>query len=269
MGVTRAGKLLADMPMRAPSLVIAVLAFVAGCPGKNEGGAVSPPVAPGQPTSAAPPTSAAAVPSTTVTAATATATPSVSPETSAWPPKCPAGWHGPVPMLVNQSPCPSTYTPWQTMGSPPQAMCGLNCNADVDCCGSVGFLCRDGMCKMNPDGRRAPIAPHPVEASSPTAPEAGPPKNAEAVVRAQIHPEAKHCYEEGLRSAPGMVGRVVLRVHVAPDGHVDESIVASNDGLTSSVADCIASAASRAQFEPPGELGSTISIPFNFVRKTP
>jgi hypothetical protein len=230
--------------VRALPLLVVALAFIAGCPGKNEGGAVSPPVAPGQPISAAP-------------------------SASAWPPKCPAGWHGLTPMLVNQSPCPPRYTPWQTMGSPPQAMCGLQCDADADCCGSVGFLCRDGMCKMNPDGVMAPIAPHPVEASPATALEAGPPKNAESVVRGQIHPLAKRCYQEGLRSDPSLVGRVVIRLHVAPDGKVDQSIVASNDGLTSSVADCIASAASQAQFEPPGEMGSTISIPFNFVRKTP
>jgi hypothetical protein len=37
--------------------------------------------------------------------------------------------------------------------------------------------------------------------------------------------------------------------------------------LDASVASCIASAARGAKFDPPGPNGSTISIPFNFVKQ--
>jgi hypothetical protein len=92
-------------------------------------------------------------------------------------------------------------------------------------------------------------------------------RDAEAVIRGQIHPRARRCYQEGLRSDPSQAGRLVIRVHIAPSGDVDESIVASNNGLASSVADCVADAARQAHFDPPGDLGSTISIPFNFIRE--
>ena len=64
--------------------------------------------------------------------------------------KCPAVWHGSPPMLVNQFPCPPSYTAWETMGATKQRMCALKCSTDLDCCGSVGFQCKAGTCKMGP-----------------------------------------------------------------------------------------------------------------------
>jgi acyl-coenzyme A thioesterase PaaI-like protein len=65
---------------------------------------------------------------------------------------------------------------------------------------------------------------------------------------------------------PTQVGRIVIVIRVAGNGDVDSSRVAVNDGISAVVADCIAEVARHAHFEPPGEPGSTISIPFNFVR---
>jgi hypothetical protein len=94
-----------------------------------------------------------------------------------------------------------------------------------------------------------------------------PVSNAEAVIRSQIHPGAKRCYQRGLESNPGQAGKLVILIKVAPSGEVDSVNVASNTGLDPGVAACIASVARRAKFDPPGASGSTISVPFNFVKQ--
>ena len=94
-----------------------------------------------------------------------------------------------------------------------------------------------------------------------------PVSNAEAVIRSQIHPGAKRCYQKGLESDPTQAGRIVILIKVSPSGEVDSASVASNSGLSAGVAACIASVARRAKFDAPGANGSTISVPFNFVKQ--
>jgi len=94
-----------------------------------------------------------------------------------------------------------------------------------------------------------------------------PVSNAEAVIRSQIHPGAKRCYQKGLESDPTQAGRLVIMIKVAPSGEVDSVSVASNSGLAPGVASCISSVARRAKFDAPGSNGSTISVPFNFVKQ--
>ena len=91
--------------------------------------------------------------------------------------------------------------------------------------------------------------------------------NAEAVIRSQIHPGAKRCYQKGLENDPTQSGRIVILIKVSPSGEVDSASVASNSGLSGGVAGCIASVARRAKFDAPGANGSTISVPFNFVKQ--
>ena len=91
--------------------------------------------------------------------------------------------------------------------------------------------------------------------------------NAEAIIRSQIHPGAKRCYQKGLESDPTQAGRLVILIKVAPSGEVDSVAVSANTGLSAGVASCIQSVARRAKFDPPGASGSTISVPFNFVRQ--
>jgi hypothetical protein len=91
--------------------------------------------------------------------------------------------------------------------------------------------------------------------------------NAEAVIRSQIHPGAKKCYQRGLESDPTQAGKLVILIKVAPSGEVDTVTVQSNSGLSSTVAGCIQSVARRAKFDPPGASGSQISVPFNFVKQ--
>jgi hypothetical protein len=91
--------------------------------------------------------------------------------------------------------------------------------------------------------------------------------NAEAVIRSQIHPGAKKCYQRGLESDPTQAGKLVILIKVAPSGEVDTATVQSNSGLSASVASCIAAVARRAKFDAPGPSGSQISVPFNFVKQ--
>jgi TonB family protein len=94
-----------------------------------------------------------------------------------------------------------------------------------------------------------------------------PVSNAEAIIRSQVHPGAKRCYQKGLESDPTQSGRIVISIKVSPSGEVDSASVASNSGLSAGVAACIAAVARRAKFDAPGASGSTINVPFNFVKQ--
>ncbi|MDP9002002.1 MAG: AgmX/PglI C-terminal domain-containing protein [Myxococcota bacterium] len=91
--------------------------------------------------------------------------------------------------------------------------------------------------------------------------------NAEAVIRSQIHPGAKKCYQRGLESDPTQAGKIVILIKVAPSGEVDTATVQSNSGLSPAVAACISAVARRAKFDAPGPSGSQISVPFNFIKQ--
>ena len=91
--------------------------------------------------------------------------------------------------------------------------------------------------------------------------------NSEAIIRSQIFPGAKRCYQKGLESDPTQAGKLVIMIKVAPSGEVDSASVASNTGLAASIAACIVSVSRRAKFDAPGANGSTLSVPFNFVKQ--
>jgi hypothetical protein len=94
-----------------------------------------------------------------------------------------------------------------------------------------------------------------------------PVSNAEAIIRSQIFPGAKRCYQRGLEQDPTQAGKLVILIKVAPSGEVDSVTPSSNTGLSASVASCIAGVARRAKFDAPGANGSSISVPFNFVKQ--
>lgn len=96
-----------------------------------------------------------------------------------------------------------------------------------------------------------------------------PVSNAEAVIRSQIHPGAKRCYQRGLETDPSQAGKLVMLIKVAPNGEVDSASSLSNSGLSAQVVSCITAVIRRAKFDPPGANGSSISVPFNFVRQGP
>jgi hypothetical protein len=91
--------------------------------------------------------------------------------------------------------------------------------------------------------------------------------DAEAVIRSQIHPGAKRCYQRGLDSDPNQAGKLLLSIRVAPSGEVESANISTDAGLSAAVANCIAAVARRARFSPTGPGGATIVVPFGFVRQ--
>ncbi len=87
---------------------------------------------------------------------------------------------------------------------------------------------------------------------------------AETVLRGQINPAAKSCYENDPDSTSRQPGRLVLLIKVTPAGEVDSVSVSSNIGLSPSVASCITTAAGAAKFAAPGANGATVRAAFTF-----
>ncbi len=92
-----------------------------------------------------------------------------------------------------------------------------------------------------------------------------PVNNAERVV-AGLRAKFRSCYNTGLQSDPTMQGSVTISAKIAPNGEVSSADIASNNGLSSTVASCIARAVRNANFDAPGGTGSTINIPVKFLQ---
>jgi hypothetical protein len=86
-------------------------------------------------------------------------------------------------------------------------------------------------------------------------------------VIANLRGRFRACYQTGLNSDPSMSGKVLISARVGPNGEVTGADVASNTGLSPSVAQCIAGHVRRATFSPPGGGGSTLQIPVTFVQQ--
>jgi hypothetical protein len=93
-----------------------------------------------------------------------------------------------------------------------------------------------------------------------------PVNNAERVV-AGLRAKFRSCYNQGLQSDPTMQGAVTISAKIAPNGEVSSADIASNSGLSDSVAKCIARAVRNANFDAPGGTGSSINIPVKFVQQ--
>lgn len=91
-----------------------------------------------------------------------------------------------------------------------------------------------------------------------------PVSNAEAVIRSQLQPRARACYNAALAQDPTISGKLVLSIQVGADGSVTG---VSASGMGGQIAGCISAAARRLQFASPGAGGSTIGTSFNFVKQ--
>ncbi len=91
-----------------------------------------------------------------------------------------------------------------------------------------------------------------------------PVSNAEAVLRSQLQPRARACYNAALANDPTVAGKLVLSIQVGADGSVTG---VSASGMGGQLAGCISAAARRLQFASPGAGGSSISTSFNFVKQ--
>ncbi len=92
----------------------------------------------------------------------------------------------------------------------------------------------------------------------------GPAPRAETVVRGQINPAAKSCYENDPDSKSKSPGRLVMLIKLTPAGDIDSVDVSNNVGVSPAVASCIAAAAGAARFAPPGAKGTTVRAAFTF-----
>ena len=87
--------------------------------------------------------------------------------------------------------------------------------------------------------------------------------HAETVIRGQINPAAKICYESDADSKSKRPGRLAIVIKLTPAGEVD-SVSVSSVGLSPAVASCITTAARAAKFAAPGANGATVRAAFTF-----
>ena len=95
-----------------------------------------------------------------------------------------------------------------------------------------------------------------------------PVNNAEAVIRSQIYAWRQALLPEGPRERPVPIGQARLvdqgRHRAARSTRRRRR---SNSGLSAQVASCIATVGATCEVRPPGSSGSTISVPFNFLKQ--
>ncbi len=88
--------------------------------------------------------------------------------------------------------------------------------------------------------------------------------HAETVIRGQINPAARSCYENDPDSKSRQPGRLNILIKLTATGEVDSVGVANNVGLSPSVVSCITTAAGAARFAAPGPKGATVRASFAF-----
>jgi hypothetical protein len=91
------------------------------------------------------------------------------------------------------------------------------------------------------------------------------PDLAQTLARARAR--VRHCYQTGLNSDPVMAGKLIVTARLAPNGEVASASVATNTGLSQTVASCVVSTTKRLQFMPPaGGAGATLQFAATFSR---
>jgi hypothetical protein len=115
--------------------------------------------------------------------------------------------------------------------------------------------CSDCVTRVTPVGD---VTVGPIQTATPIA-------NMESVVRSQIFPRARRCYQRGLENDPTMSGKLVIGIKIDPSGEVSSASVARNTGLSSQVASCIIAGSRSAMFAQ--NPGGTLTVPFTFVRR--
>ncbi len=98
----------------------------------------------------------------------------------------------------------------------------------------------------------------------PSEPSSAPGPRPEDVIRAQINPPARTCFENDPTSRSTQLARLVTVIKVTPAGDVDSVIVANSYGLSPAVVSCILNAARAAKFAPPGSSGAVMRAEFTF-----
>jgi hypothetical protein len=99
------------------------------------------------------------------------------------------------------------------------------------------------------DGWAAASAPSPLAAT---------------VLRGQVNPAARSCYENDPDAKSRRPGRLILLIKLTPTGDIDSVTVANNVGVSPSVTSCITTVAGAAKFAPPGRNAATVHATFTF-----
>ncbi len=82
---------------------------------------------------------------------------------------------------------------------------------------------------------------------------------------ARLRPSFRSCYvRKGLDLDPTMQGRLVIDIHVAPNGEVSEVTRVDGTGLSPAVEQCIIERAHNASFSAPGGSGAHVRVPVVF-----
>ncbi len=113
-------------------------------------------------------------------------------------------------------------------------------------------------------GTARPVVPMPILQGDPPV-LSTPVANAEAVLRKELYPRARRCYQKGLDVNPTQTGKIVLNIRVAPSGEVSSVGTEVRGNLSSGVAGCVTGAAQRLRFEPPGPIGSQLRAGMDFL----
>jgi outer membrane biosynthesis protein TonB len=85
----------------------------------------------------------------------------------------------------------------------------------------------------------------------------------EKVLFAQ-RPQLNECYRRASRETPALEGQAIIAVTIGRDGHVTDTSVVSQNGLTPALVTCLTGALKSAVFEPPASAPVTIRVPLNF-----
>ncbi len=88
-----------------------------------------------------------------------------------------------------------------------------------------------------------------------------------SVIRAHL-PEIRECYDAGLRSRPGLAGRITVRFTVEADGSVSAADIDHSDLAAPDVESCLLARVRELRFPAIGG-GGTIRIMYPFVFTPP
>ena len=91
-----------------------------------------------------------------------------------------------------------------------------------------------------------------------------PAPHSEAVVRGQINPAARSCYQNEPDSKSKGPARLAILIKLTPAGDVDSVSVSGNVAVSPSLAACITAAAHAAKFAAPGANGATVRTALTF-----
>ena len=113
-------------------------------------------------------------------------------------------------------------------------------------------------------GTARPVVPMPIVQTEPPI-LSTPMANAEAVIRKELYPRARRCYQKSLDVDPTQAGKIVLNIRVAPSGEVSSVGTEVRGNLSSTMSSCVTGAAQGLRFDPPGPIGSQLRAGMDFL----